>query len=260
MSKPFLIFLSALLFSFNGRSHVVDRTPEPQFSFATEDNQSNIQKWQVHLLFSILDQAFGEHFQNQGKSWTSAFDWSNPYLGAGSQFDGENFTVMLWGGFVRARALNFAGLAAVLCHELGHKLGGEPHQRFPDSDPDWSSAEGQSDHFAATVCLPKVYQALKTTWPEAFAGFQLESFSVSLCSSAVDLNQCRWVAQAGVDLVEFIQLYFDRESALAKPEVWAQEIPPETLHTAYPSSQCRMDIFKAGAKNPQSKRLRCWYQ
>ncbi len=250
-----LIFLG-----FQVEGHSVSRSAIPQYSFSVSDNQSSLTDQDVQFLFSVLSKVYAPLLNNKEKSWTNGYDWTNPYLGAGSKLDGDDFSVMLWGGFVRSRGMNLGALAATLCHEVGHRLGGAPFQKFPGSDPDWSSAEGQSDYFAATNCLPQIYKIFRDQFPARLENTELENFSISLCQNSADISQCRWVAQAGVDLIEMLQLYFDLNAPLANAANWTNELAQKTLFTAYPTAQCRMDIYKSGAENSNAQRLPCWYQ
>lgn len=176
------------------------------------------------------------------------FDWEKPWIGAGSLLDDHGtFKVMLWGGFVRATKMTLPALEATICHEFGHLLAGQPKQRFPvegstEREEHWSSAEGQSDWFAATVCLPKLYRAR---------------------GLSDDETQSR-VIQAGLDFAMFSHLHFDSASPLPSLATLAKEVPEATLHTAYPSLQCRLDTFHLGARcsNPRQScppRPRCWF-
>lgn len=256
-----LFFIIFLLFGFlsSAQAHFVTRTIPAQFIFSIQDNQSGLQDQDVQILFWILDQHYKKKISNSEINWTQGYDWSNSYMGAGAQQNGNEFSVMLWGGFVRARFMHLGILAATLCHEIGHKLGGEPFQKFPGSDPHWSSAEGQSDHFAATDCLPKVFESLKNFFPYKLNSIAIENFSIQHCKTSQTQEQCRWVTQSGIDFVEFLQTYYELDIPLARPEIWAREKVEKTLFTAYPTYQCRMDIFKSAALDPKSPRLSCWY-
>lgn len=260
--KRVLILIAFQLFYFSSftQAHEVSRSLPPKFQFAIQDNQSGLLDSDVQILFWILNGEYQEKISNIDRIWTQDYDWSNPYMGAGAQYDGRNFSVMLWGGFVRARYMNFGILAATLCHEVGHKLGGAPFQKFPGSDPHWSSAEGQSDYFAAANCLPKVFKSLERNFPEKLQANKIENFPIDHCRNSANEEMCQWITQVGIDFVEFLQSYYELDIPRAQPEVWAQEKVSKTLFTAYPTYQCRLDIFKTAALNPNSPQLACWYK
>lgn len=251
------------LFNLSSWAHEVQRPLVPKHSFALNDNQSGISENEVMRIYQFLEREYAHQIPELKKPLSSGFVWSQSFIGAGTTlFDGE-FKIMLWGGLVRAKYMNRGALAAVLCHEIGHRLGGEPFQQF-QGEKHWSSAEGQSDHFAATDCLPKLYKIFKKEAP-AFLIQEKEKASDRICSklSAELKSQCQWVATAGIDLIQFFQVYYDVHLPLVNPMEKPQEIVDETLHTKYPSSQCRMEIFKVGAtcfRGLQCARIPCWYR
>lgn len=156
------------------------------------------------------------------------FHWDKPWLGAGSVLTYERvFRVMLWGGIVRAEKMTPQGLEAVLCHEFGHLLGGTPKQIFPAEGEHWSSTEGQSDWWAATVCLPRLYQ------------------SRGLAPAEISDR----IKRAGLDFVLFAHFHFEKDSPLPSLNLEAQEAPIQTLTLAYPTLQCRLDTYRLGAES-----------
>ena len=193
------------------------------------------------------------------------FDWMKPWLGAGSRLDVvdskntidselRTFSIMLWGGFVRSDAMTIRALEFTLCHEFGHFLGGDPHQVFAGNIDDWSSSEGQSDWWAASVCLPRLYRARG-----------LDEIAIR-----------DRVLAAGLDFARFVEFHFDKAVDPATGERWhepaalersASETPPQTLKLAYPSTQCRLDTIRLGAecalstgdKTQSCSRPRCWF-
>lgn len=251
------MFLSILLLFNFSHAHLVQRPLTPIYQFPIDQNYSGIQEYNVQIVAALLDQEFSLTLNNRFRTWTEKFNWKEPTLGAGSQFDGDDFVVLLYGGMVRARFMNFGVLSAILCHEIGHKMGGPPYQIFFENEPDWSSAEGQADTFAAQVCLPRLFDRLMQFVPN-YLNQEVEPTAELLCANHPQRKKCQWVVTSGLDFVQFMQVYFDLEVPFANPSIWSQEQPVATLHTSYPSYQCRMDIFKSAAFQ-NSERLRCWY-
>lgn len=188
----------------------------------------------------------------------SGFKWEAPHLGAGSKKTDNQFSILLYGGMVRARYSTIGSVSAVICHELGHALGGPPYQIFPNENPHWSSAEGQSDSFAANTCLPRLYDRLLVQAPRLIQPSE-EPSTQSLCARSNDPKKCEWVATSGIDFIQMVQVYFDLDTPQADPNLWTREQVSKTLHTQYPSYQCRMDIYKSKAADPDAKRLPCWF-
>ncbi|HXH75721.1 MAG TPA: hypothetical protein VNJ08_12180 [Bacteriovoracaceae bacterium] len=83
--------------------------------------------------------------------------WTNARVNAGTYRDGNNWHINLYGGFARHPAITPDGYAMVICHELGHHIGGAP-KKLRTQTASWSSNEGQSDYFAALKCLRTLFE------------------------------------------------------------------------------------------------------
>lgn len=168
--------------------------------------------------------------------------WEDPYFGASALKEPGGIRVFVRGGLVRVPEMTDALLALVVCHELGHALGGEPYQSAPGSE--WSSVEGQADFFAASQCLPRYFQA------------QAKS------SLSVDTLQKK-ILETALAAMRVLQKY----SGLADKPVALEDTAPESATEisvqSYPSLQCRLDTFKAGVLCLQAKALckapACWW-
>lgn len=215
-------------------------------SYTEDQAKSGITVLETVLLMGEIETSFRGEVQNVSSGFQWDFHWEKPWLGAGTIFtDDRVFKVMLWGGLVRAEKMTLLGLEAVLCHEFGHLLGGKPRQIFPSQGAleaeHWSSTEGQSDWWAATVCLPRIYKAR------------------GLLPSEIRDR----IENAGLDFALFAHFHFERASPAPSLALSASEEPPQTLTLAYPSLQCRLDTFKTGAESALGlaalKRPRCWF-
>lgn len=236
-------------------AHPVQRSEPETYLFPVTHNASAISEVTVQELIHVVQAEFTKDLAST--AWQIDFDWQQPYIGAGSLKPDEVFRVMLWGGLVRARYMNMGALSAILCHELGHALGGEPKQ----VGLTWASAEGAADHFASTICLPRLYRALKRVNPHLL-GTPSEPIANSLCARQADPAECAWRFSSGIDLIQFLQVYYERDIPFANPAKRAPEAPARTLDLSYPSYQCRMDIYVEGAlceNGPACPRLRCWF-
>lgn len=199
-------------------------------SYPEDQSKSGITVLETVLLMSEIEALFRTDVQKVSTGFQWDFHWDKPWLGAGTVLTDERvFKVMLWGGLVRAEKMTLEGLEAVLCHEFGHLLGGTPKQIFPvgsagDAEH-WSSTEGQSDWWAATVCLPSMYAARGL--------------------SPTEIRDR--TKKAGFDFVLFAHFHFEKGTPLPSLSIAAPEKPAQTLTLAYPSLQCRLDTFRIGA-------------
>ena len=73
----------------------------------------------------------------------------NPRVNAEVVKENGLVAIVVWGGMISHPKMNPATFYLLLCHELGHFLGGPPLK----SRTGWSSTEGQSDYYSAASCV-----------------------------------------------------------------------------------------------------------
>lgn len=174
-------------------------------------------------------------FHGTGKPLLVPDEWESPYFAAFAQDKDQYMQVSLWGGMARAPGADLAILAGILCHEIGHVLGGEPRQTIQWAE--WSSTEGQSDFFATKECLPHFLKA-HPDW-----ALPVDPAVLELCDGNV---LCARIAQTGVAMVNFFKRYDSQKSA--DVSLWTPApAATELLRNVYPSHQCRLDTYLAGA-------------
>lgn len=197
-------------------------------SSITEEQYRNlVNEFQIKYIMPV--------FRLTGKPLLIPNEWENPYF-AGFAIDrGTHMQVSLWGGTARAPGASLVALAGILCHEVGHILGGTPQQTIPGAE--WSSTEGQSDFYAGRDCLPQYLDK----HPELIETPDQEALEV--CGGNL---LCARTATAGLELVRFFQR-FDSES-VAQLSVRTPAPAVDTmLLNVYPSPQCRLDSYVQGA-------------
>ncbi len=203
----------------------------------------------AELIAKFSSYSFIKVYQKTGMALVIPQEWESPYFAAFAQKKEHFMQISLWGGMVRAPGVTKGALAAILCHELGHILGGEPRQTIPGSD--WASIEGQSDFYSASECLPRFLK--ENPGIVTAVDPQVEK----LCKGNVD---CARTLQAGVDMIHLLQMYSYREYTpvnILNPEKAASEL----IRNAYPSDQCRMDSYVQGALCQLGESCRapvCW--
>lgn len=154
--------------------------------------------------------------------------------------------VRISGGLARRPELTQDGFTLIVCHELGHHLGG-----FAFSPPDpligvWAATEGQSDYFATQVCARKL-------WAQDFsinAEFRktAKPIVLSLCnqvwSGANDQDLCYRVLTASESVITTM-------AALMGKPVPQMDTPDTSVvsqtESKHPAIQCRLDTSVQGA-------------
>jgi len=159
--------------------------------------------------------------------------------------------VYAFGGLARYPNMTADAYTMVLCHEIGHHLGGVPKIEKLFGLVTMSN-EGEADYFASLKCARAVWNhddnaAIVRTLsvPEAVRSACGRSFD-----AAADVALCERSAMAGKTLAEIL-------ASLGKTPAPSFETPD--LHIAkktvmaHPPAQCRLDTYFAGAVCEKSK-------
>ena len=70
----------------------------------------------------------------------------------------STWEVHMYGGLARHQAVTADGFALVVCHELGHHLGGAPQKVDWFGRLRWASNEGQADYWGTAKCFRKLLE------------------------------------------------------------------------------------------------------
>ncbi|MBI2601437.1 MAG: hypothetical protein HYW48_00125 [Deltaproteobacteria bacterium] len=166
--------------------------------------------------------------------------WTNPTVNASASQSGNNWYVNMYGGLARRPETSPDGFALVVCHEIGHHLGG-----YPFYGAFWAASEGQSDYFATQACARKVWKDDVEN-----ARFRdLAPMTVKVKCNAVwqdenDQNMCYRTFLAGKSLGDLLSTL--NGSATTSFETFDPNVVTRTA-TAHPLPQCRLDTYTAGA-------------
>lgn len=175
--------------------------------------------------------------------------WTNSTVNASAQQMGNEWIVNMYGGLARRPEVTPDGFALVVCHELGHHLGG---MAFYGND-DWAASEGQSDYFATQACARRIWRgatAVNATF-RATAPADVKS-RCSVWQTTANQNLCYRTAAASQSLANLL-------SALNSQGVPKVSTPDRTqvatTQVSHPRGQCRLDTYIAGATCKRSLRI-----
>jgi hypothetical protein len=172
--------------------------------------------------------------------------WEDGTVNAYAQQTGNTWKVSMFGGLARHETITDDAFATVVCHELGHHLGGAPKKASWWGSA-WASNEGQADYFAMTKCLRKYMETSdnisimsKVVIPELVVEKCEKNFS-----NAEDIAMCQRGAMAGQSLANLFR-------ALRRMTIELKFTTPDTAVVSktnhnHPAPQCRMDTYFQGA-------------
>lgn len=191
----------------------------------------------ANFVIKNFENTWSDYFATKiNKKMMISLDWDNNKVNAYASRDMEdNLIITLTGGMVRHPKQSLEGLYLVLCHELGHYLGGAPKAfRGRSSLRSWSSAEGQADYFATNKCMIKLYDQ----------GHFSKSYQSQ--NSGCQDNFCHLITKSGLDLGN---VFASLKPGWKKPAI-DRKAKIKVRRTVYghPNPQCRFETFMAGEK------------
>ncbi len=126
-------------------------------NYQLEDNakkSSIVELNALEILGKEVLQRFEAAANTNGGNLKLLFDLSSNTINATAYKQDSTWFIKFQGGLLRHPNLTRSVFVTILCHEIGHHLGGAPY-KYGDSG---ISAEGQADYFAANTCLKDVFK------------------------------------------------------------------------------------------------------
>jgi hypothetical protein len=182
-------------------------------------------------------------FKAKGATFEVVRLWDDGTVNAYAEQEGNVWKVSMFGGLARHPETTPDGFAEVICHEIGHHLGGAPKY----SGMSWAAVEGQADYFATLKCMHKMIAKLQD-WP-AFAPAGVDPLVTQRCndsypSNATENKICVRSAYGGFALAKLL-------ANLGGEPVPAFNTPDKSKVSRtieyHPPGQCRLDTYFNGA-------------
>ncbi len=172
--------------------------------------------------------------------------WASDSVNAYAERDMDAWIITIYGGMARHKKLTIDGFKLILCHELGHHLGGSPKK----GTNRWSSAEGQSDYFATSKCLRRWWK--NELWVIKNAPDYLKDQCTQSFVTKQEQILCQRIGLAGKSVAEMFQeIHQEPIPQFHTPDL----IQVSQTYTLHSSAQCRLDTFLQGAICPVSEEI-----
>ena len=186
----------------------------------------------------------------------------------------ENWEIVIHEGLLRHKRLTPEVLTVILCHEIGHHLGGKPTK----GEDSWVSVEGQADYYGVHYCLKtlrdksNLHFSLSTDLPST-----IKKSCESRFHSKYEVDFCKTSIAYSEATAKFLSVMGQtrRGRRGVKPRLEKRDkniVSSTTLQ--HPNRQCRLDTMieaslcnnKLIDRNCQDTeayymggRPRCWY-
>ena len=185
---------------------------------------------------SVLDtfiEIYSPIIAKRGGTFHILRDFSDGAVNAWAWRIGNEYHLEIPGGMSRYHLINEEGFITIICHEIGHMLGGAPFR----SDYNTISVEGQSDYFSTSKCLRRMLRAISPYKP-----ISMDSEVEKICKDSSEEN-----CERAFSGMKSITSYFAKIEKVKAPGLFSDStrVVSRTLK-AHPKSQCRLDTMKRG--------------
>ena len=189
-----------------------------------------------------FESVYGDIVASMGGQLQVNRDWANGTVNAYARRSGDTWIVHMYGGLARHETVTVDGFMMVICHEIGHHLGGAPKYAWGNA---WASNEGQSDYFAGLKCLRKVWtEDENIQWARNNDVAEPAKLACDEAWSAdADRARCYRISMAGQSLANLL-------ATLGGAELPEFETPDDRVvsrtNDRHPAAQCRLDTYFQG--------------
>tara|TARA_R110002072_G_scaffold64203_2_gene159366 strand:- start:207752 stop:209005 length:1254 start_codon:yes stop_codon:yes gene_type:complete len=213
--------------------------PKNNWKISPEFNSAGISEKSFNETIEKIKNYYSPYFRSAGGNLVVQQDWSDGTVNAFANREGNNWIIKMFGGLARHPSMTKDGFALVMCHEIGHHLGGAPRY---ESGASWASNEGQSDYFAGSKCLRKIFEDENNL--DEVAKLNVPSEVRTKCEEQHGNSEegavCMRVSMAGhATSSMFAQLSNGTSPDFTKPDT---KVVTKT-YDSHPHYQCRLDTY-----------------
>ncbi|MDD0852720.1 hypothetical protein HBN50_06410 [Halobacteriovorax sp. GB3] len=210
-------------------------------------SNGGITQEEFNTVIDKIEAIYAPIIEAKGKTLKVVRKWDDGTVNAYARQMGSTWEVHMFGGLARHETITADGFATVVCHELGHHLGGAPKKSSWWGGSSWATNEGQADYFATMKCLRKYME--KDNNEEIVANMDIPAVATQKCmdnfKAQEDITMCQRGAMAGMSLAGLFKALrnLDKDLDFATPDT---KVVTSTDHN-HPAPQCRLDTYFAGA-------------
>lgn len=227
-------------------AHVPGCFPKNNLSVSVDDKESNGMAKEKFLgLIAKVNDAYGPIVKEKGGILQIISRWDDPGVNAYSTRAEKFWQIFMFGGLARHPFITEDGLMMVVCHEMGHHLGGAP-KFFVQNGVSWATNEGQADYFAALKCMKRVIE--KDNNQAIVAQMIIDDEAKTKCEmvyhSENDIAICKRISMAGKSVAKLLgQFDANKNIDFTTPD----QTVVTKMFDKHSNGQCRLDTYFNGA-------------
>lgn len=205
--------------------------------------EGNISRTEFRRLIDQVKRIYLPIFKQQGMDFRIESSWEDDQANAFAGVRGSEKYVLLYGGYARHPLMTKDAFLSVICHEIGHHLGGFPKKTMGS----WSSTEGQADYFSTLKCMKLVLKRdpLNTEAEELDVPVDVRKQCLAQFSKLDDFQVCLRSAKAAEDHGRVLADLSKKGEVVSLLTPAREKV--RTLNLKHPDAQCRVDTKLAGA-------------
>lgn len=216
--------------------------PQNNLSLPVTDKNEGLTKEEYNLVIDKVSRVYRSVIADYGGRLKINRKWESSVVNAGTLRNGNIWEINMYGGMARHREMTKDGFALVLCHEIGHHIGGAP-KKIIGGKSFWSSTEGQSDYWASLKCMRRVFG--KDDNEEVISELTVPQEVEAECKTAL----CKRIALASLAVSKINADIRD----IPHPEFGTPDLTRVMItDDKHPVAQCRLDTLFHGALCPLS--------
>lgn len=211
-------------------------------------------------------------YQSKGKELSILGEWEyDENNGKALAYTVDHYFIEIYGGALKSKGTNTDSLRAMICHEVGHHLGGSPF--MPKYYEDYylfrGSSEGQADYYAANLCLKKWFHGEDHWKVNYLFGFSKkdQAFCEDYYQHSDSVGLCVRIISA---MKRMLSIDIETHSPLNLKNPKSDYLYALAPSVTHPKKNCRLETVYAGVicqtesgclinQNPiEASRPLCW--
>jgi hypothetical protein len=225
---------------------------------ANEKSINGISEAEFNKAIDEIEEVYAPIIASMGAKLNVERKWNDGTVNAYASQSGKTWKVAMFGGLARHATITKDALALVVCHEIGHHIGGAPKYGSASGGGwwggsgggarvGWASNEGQADYFATLKCLRKSW--INDNNEAIVKALNVPKVVTDLCKKSynkdkVDTALCIRTSMAGKSVSDlFSALGRLPETKFETPDT---KVVSNTNH-GHPKAQCRLDTYYQGS-------------